>query len=40
VIAEPTSPWLAIPGLLLVAAVLLALAAWKVRRMEIAYEGE
>jgi hypothetical protein len=39
-LAEPPSPWLAVPGLLLVAAALLGLSAWKVRRMEIAYGEE
>jgi ABC-type transport system involved in multi-copper enzyme maturation permease subunit len=40
VITEPTSPWLSVPGLILLAGALLALAAWKARRMEIYYEGE
>jgi ABC-type transport system involved in multi-copper enzyme maturation permease subunit len=36
-LAELPSPWLAAPGLLLVSAVLVALAAWKIRRMEVLY---
>jgi hypothetical protein len=40
VIADPPSPWLAIPGVLLLSAALLALSAWKVRRMEVKYEDE
>ena len=38
VLAEPTSPWLAVPGLAAVTAVLLAVSAYRVRRMEISYE--
>ena len=38
VIAEPASPWVAVPGIALVTAVLLAVSAWKIRRMEISYE--
>lgn len=37
VLAEYPSPWLAVPGLLLVVAALLALAGWKARRMEVLY---
>lgn len=36
-LAETASPWLAIPGLLLLSAGLVALAAWKLRRQEILY---
>jgi len=39
-LADAPSPWLAIPGLLLLVAVLLAFAAWKVQRMEVRYEEE
>lgn len=39
-LADPPSPWLAVPGVLGVAAALLALSAWRVRRMEIAYGEE
>lgn len=36
-IAEPISPWLAVPGLLLFIVLLLAAAAWRCRRLEIHY---
>ncbi len=39
-LAEPPSPWLAVPGLLAVCAVLLALAAGRMRRLEIDYGDE
>lgn len=39
-LADAPSPWLAIPGLLLLTTALLAFAAWKVRRMEVRYEEE
>lgn len=39
-LAEPPSPWLAVPGLLAVAIGLLLLSAWRVRHMEIAYGEE
>ena len=35
--ADPTPAWLAIPGLLLVAAAALAYAGWQARRTEISY---
>jgi ABC-type transport system involved in multi-copper enzyme maturation permease subunit len=38
VIADPASPWVAVPGLLAVTALLLFVSARKVRRMEISYE--
>lgn len=37
VMLEPPPPWLAAPGLLLVSAALVALSAWRVRRLEILY---
>ena len=37
VAADPISAWLAVPGLLLFMAALLALASWRARRMEINY---
>jgi ABC-type transport system involved in multi-copper enzyme maturation permease subunit len=37
-LADAPSPWVAIPGLLILAAVLVAIAAWKIRGMEITYE--
>ena len=36
-LAELPSPWLAVPGLVALAAVLVTLAAWKIRRMEVLY---
>jgi ABC-type transport system involved in multi-copper enzyme maturation permease subunit len=36
--ADAPSPWIAIPGLLVFAAVLVAVSAWKIRRMEITYD--
>jgi hypothetical protein len=38
--ADPTPPWVAIPGLLGVAALVLAYAAVSSRRAEISYSGE
>ncbi len=40
VLSDAPSPWVAIPGLLLVSGALLALAAWKIRTMEISYEED
>ena len=37
VIAEPVSPWLAIPGLLALSAAILVFAAMRIRRTEISY---
>ncbi len=37
VIADPVSAWLAVPGLLIFAAVVLACAGWRIRRMEVSY---
>jgi ABC-type transport system involved in multi-copper enzyme maturation permease subunit len=37
-LADAPSPWIAIPGLLLLAAVLVAVSAWKIRGMEITYD--
>ncbi|MCP3981489.1 MAG: hypothetical protein GY716_19495 [bacterium] len=37
VMAAPTSPWLAVPGLLIFSAVVLVAAALRIRKMEIAY---
>lgn len=39
-LADAPSPWLAIPGLLLFAALLVALSAFKIRGMEVKYEEE
>jgi ABC-type transport system involved in multi-copper enzyme maturation permease subunit len=38
--ADAPSPWLAIPGLFLLTAMLLAISGWKIRRMEISYEED
>jgi hypothetical protein len=38
VLATPPPLWVAIPGVLLVSAILLAVSAWKIRKMEINYE--
>jgi ABC-type transport system involved in multi-copper enzyme maturation permease subunit len=37
VMAEPVSPWLAIPGLLLLSAAILVFAAYRIRNTEISY---
>jgi len=39
-VADPVSPWLAVPGLFVFAALALAAAGWRIRRMEIAYGDE
>lgn len=39
-VAEPTPAYLSIPGLLVITAVVLALASFQIRRMEIKYGGE
>lgn len=39
-VAEPTPAWVAVPGLLLVTVLVLALASIRIRRMEIRYGGE
>jgi ABC-type transport system involved in multi-copper enzyme maturation permease subunit len=38
--ADAPSPWLAVPGIFLLTAALLAISGWKVRRMEISYEED
>jgi len=40
ILADAPSPWISIPGLFLVSAALLALSAWKIRKMEISYEED
>jgi hypothetical protein len=40
ILADPASPWVAIPGILLLAAVLLYIAAWRANRLEILYGVE
>ncbi len=37
-LADAPSPWVAIPGLLILALALIALSAWKIRGMEISYD--
>lgn len=37
VVAEPISPWLSVPGLILFTAVVLTIAGWRAKTMEIAY---
>jgi ABC-type transport system involved in multi-copper enzyme maturation permease subunit len=37
VLAEPVSPWLAIPGLLVLSVAILVFAAFRIRRTEISY---
>ena len=39
-LAEPTPAWISVPGLLLVTALVLIFAGWRIRRMEIRYGGE
>ena len=39
-VAEPTPAYLSVPGLLLMTALVLALASFQIRRMEIRYGGE
>jgi hypothetical protein len=40
ILADPASPWVAIPGIVLLAGVLVMLAAWRVSRLEILYGVE
>lgn len=40
ILSDAPSPWIAVPGVLLMAAVLLVLAALKVRTMEVKYEED
>ncbi len=40
ILADPASPWVAIPGIVLLAGVLVVLAAWRVSRLEILYGVE
>ena len=40
VVAEPTPAWIAIPGLVIVTALVLILAGTRIRRMEIRYGSE
>jgi ABC-type transport system involved in multi-copper enzyme maturation permease subunit len=40
ILADAPSPWVSVPGLFVLAIVLLAISAWKVRKMEINYEED
>lgn len=40
VLAEPTSPYISVPGLLVFTGLVLTLASWRARTMEITYGGE
>lgn len=40
VLADPISPWLSVPGLLLVTLGVLAIAGWRARSLEIHYGAE
>lgn len=37
VVAEPVSPWIAVPGLLCLCTAILMFACWRIRRTEISY---
>jgi ABC-type transport system involved in multi-copper enzyme maturation permease subunit len=40
ILSDAPSPWVAIPGLLLLSAALVAVSAWRARKMEVAYEED
>src|SRR5262249_60507186 len=40
VVSDPVSPWIDVPGLLMLCLVVLALACLKVRKLEISYVAE
>ena len=40
ILSDAPSPWLAIPGLLLLSALLVAISAWRARKMEVSYEED
>ena len=40
IVAEPTSAWLTVPGLIMVTVAVLAMASFRIRRMEIKYGSE
>jgi ABC-type transport system involved in multi-copper enzyme maturation permease subunit len=40
ILSDAPSPWIAIPGLLILSAVLVAISTWRVRKMEISYEED
>ena len=40
VVAEPTPPWLAVSGLLAFVLLVVALACWRIRKLEISYSTD
>lgn len=40
ILADAPSPWISIPGLLILAVLLVGIAGWKIRGMEVMYEEE
>ncbi len=40
ILAEPTPVWVSVPSLIVVTGAVLALAGWRIRRMEIRYGGD
>ncbi|MEM1201610.1 MAG: hypothetical protein AAGN66_00125 [Acidobacteriota bacterium] len=40
VMADPIPAWISVPGLMLFTALLLILACWRMRRMEVTYAGD
>jgi len=40
ILSDAPSPWLAIPGLLILSGALVAVSAWRARKMEVAYEED
>ncbi len=40
VVAEPTPAWIAVPSLIIVTALVLIIASYRIRRMEIRYGNE
>lgn len=40
ILSDAPSPWISIPGLLILTAVLVAISAWRIRGMEVTYEEE
>lgn len=40
ILSDAPSPWIAIPGLLLLSGALVTISAWRARKMEVAYEED
>lgn len=40
ILVDPSSPWMSVPGLIILTILVLTLAAWRVRHMEISYGGD